>query len=100
LPRHTIPPGRAGHIFRDAEGHLPDTSANRDLLTNVADDASTTLGTDRFGNVWSARVLPDGTQVWTQTRGDHIVNGRLNRTPRSFDPLAGMSGPPRRGEGR
>lgn len=100
MPRHAIPDSRAGPIFRDAEGHLPDTPANRVLLAEVADDPATTLGTDRFGNVWSARVRPDGTQVWTQTRGDQVINGGLNRTPRPFDPGAGLSGPPRRGEGR
>jgi hypothetical protein len=47
--RHAIPEGRAGHIFRDAPGHLPDTPGNRGLLQGVADDAGTTLGTDKWG---------------------------------------------------
>ncbi len=85
-------PGQVKHIFRDAPGHLADTPANRRLLQRVADDASTTLGMDKFGNVWSARALDDGTQVWVQSRNGVIQNGGLNQTPRIFDPTTGLSG--------
>jgi RHS repeat-associated protein len=84
--------GQIKHIFRDAPGHLADTPANRRLLQDVADDASTTLGTDKFGNAWSARTLDDGTQVWVQTRNGVIQNGGLNQTPRVFNPITGLSG--------
>jgi hypothetical protein len=79
------------HIFRDASGHLPDTPANRRLLREVANDPATTLGKDRFGNVWSAHTLEDGTQVWVQTRNGVIQNGGLNQTPRAFNPETGLS---------
>ena len=85
-------PGQIEHIFRNAEGHLPDTPANRQLLQQVADDPSTTLGTDKFGNVWSARTLEDGTQAWVQTRDGVIRNGGLNQTPRVFNSNTGLSG--------
>jgi len=62
---HVIPESCLGHIFRDAPGHLRDTVANRRLLQEVAEDVGTTLGTDKYGNIWSARLLPDGTQAWT-----------------------------------
>ena len=90
---HVIPDGRVGHIFRDAKGHLPDTPQNRALLADVADDPAATLGMDRFGNTWSARLLPDGTQICVQTVGNRIVNGGLNRTPRTFSPQTGLSSP-------
>ena len=92
--RHTIPEGSAGHIFRDAEGHLAtDTAANRQLLQGVADDARARLGTDAFGNGWSAKTLPDGRQVWVQTRNGKIINGGVNRTPKTFNPQTGLSAP-------
>lgn len=81
-----------GHIFREAEGHLADTPANRQLLTDVANDAKSVLGKDKFGNTWSARTLSDGTQVWTESRGGRIINGGLNKTPRVFNPSTGLSG--------
>lgn len=90
---HAIPEGRVGPIFRDAPGHLPDTPANRSLLQGVADDASTTLGVDKWGNTWSARALDDGTQAWVQTRGGEIVDGGLNQVPRTFHPETGLSAP-------
>jgi RHS repeat-associated protein len=80
------------HIFRDAAGHLPDTPANRELLEVVANDQSAKLGTDKFGNVWSARILDDGSQVWVQTRNGTIQNGGVNATPRIFHPESGLSG--------
>jgi len=80
------------HIFREAPGHLADTTVNRTLLRDVAEDAATTLGTDRFGNVWSARTLEDGSQVWVQMRNGVIQNGGVNTTPRVFNPETGLSG--------
>ncbi len=85
-------PGQVQHIFRDSPGHLPDSAANRELLREVASDHSTTLGEDKFGNTWSAKTLPNGTQVWTETRNGVIINGGLNQTPRSFNQQTGLSG--------
>ncbi|MGH9473703.1 MAG: RHS repeat domain-containing protein, partial [Terriglobales bacterium] len=82
-----------GHIFREAEGHLPDTPENRALLENVANDPANSLGTAANGTSWSARTLPDGQQVWVQTRGGRIVNGGIiNDTPRTSNPSTGLSG--------
>lgn len=88
-----IPESRLGHIFRDTPGHLRDTAANRRLLQEVADEVGTTLGTDKYGNIWSAKLLPDGTQVWIQVRNGEIINGGLNLVPRNFNPLTGLSSP-------
>jgi RHS repeat-associated protein len=86
-----IPENRAPKIFGDREGHLPDTAANRKLLEEVASDPAASLGKDRFGNDWSARTQPDGTQEWTQARNGEIINGGLNQTPRTFSPETGLS---------
>ena len=91
MPDNVIDPKRIKHIFRDKEGHLPDTPENRDLLKKVADNPSTTLGNDKFGNTWSAKTRSDGSQVWTQTRGSKIINGGLNQKPRDFNSTTGLS---------
>lgn len=88
---------RATKIFGTREGHLPDTSSNRELLVNVANDPVTTLGADKFGNVWSAKTLPDGSQVWVQTRNGQVWNGGINNPPKSFDPNTGLASPVRPG---
>lgn len=80
------------HIFRNAEGHIPDTPENRALLQSVADDPANSLGSDRFGNSWSAKTNPDGTQTWVQTRNGTIINGGVNQTPRTYNPSTGLSG--------
>jgi hypothetical protein len=89
----TLPDKRAGHIFRDAPGHLKDTPGNRQLLKDVANDSGARLGTDKFGNRWSARTNPDGTQTWVQIRNGEIINGGVNQTPRMFHPGTGLSAP-------
>jgi hypothetical protein len=89
----TFPEKRAGHIFRPEKGHLKDTPANRKLLVDLAEDAGARLGTDRFGNVWSARTNADGSQVWVETRNGEIINGGLNASPRTFNPQTGLSAP-------
>ena len=84
-PRVLIDERRIAHIFRQAEGHLPhDTPESRQLLLSVANEPGDVVGTDRYGNVWSARVLPDGRQAWVQVRGNRITNGSINARPRFF----------------
>jgi len=89
--RVAISEGRLGHIFRDAEGHLLDTPANRALLVDVANNRAARLGKDRFGNIWNAATREDGTQAWVQIRNGQIVNGGVNSTPRTFNPHTGLS---------
>jgi RHS repeat-associated protein len=93
-PKNSLPSneGQMKHIFREAEGHIADTPTNRQLLLDVADDTATTLGTDRFGNTWSARTLEDGSQVWVQTRNGVVQNGGINAVPKQFNPKTGLSG--------
>ena len=82
---------RVGHIFRDKAGHLPNTPENHQLLKSIAEDPSTTLGKDKFGNTWSAKINPDGSQVWVQTRDGEIINGGLNLKPKTYHPETGLS---------
>jgi filamentous hemagglutinin len=79
-----------GHIFRKAEGHIADNPENRMLLLSVANDEASRLESDQYGNVWATRTLPDGRQVWVQTRGEKIVNAGINLVPRNFNPLTGL----------
>lgn len=91
-PRITIDESRLRHIFRIADGHFPiDTAANRRLLLRVAANPSNRLGEDRFGVIWAARTIPNGSQIWVQIRNDRIINGGINSRPRIFDFSAGLS---------
>ena len=89
----TIPDSRVPHIFRQAPGHLPDTPANRQLLTDVALNPRNFLGTDRYDNLWYAQTQPNGNQIWVQVRNGQIMNGGLNPVPRIFHPHTGLSLP-------
>jgi len=73
----------AGHIFRDATGHLAeDTTANRALLQEAANNPANYLSTDANGVVTYRQTLPDGTQVWAEVYNGQITNGGVNSVPR------------------
>nr|WP_208726270.1 hypothetical protein [Corallococcus terminator] len=90
-----IPEARTKHIFREAPGHLQDTPTHRRWLRELAEDESAHIGTDRFGNHWSARLNPDGSQLWVQVRGREIINGGLNQVARDYNSQMGLSAPAR-----
>lgn len=80
------------HIFRNAPGHLSNSATNQQLLLRVVNNPKNALGTDRFGNVWSALLRQDGTQILVQSRNGVIQNGGVNQVPRVFNPTTGLSG--------
>jgi filamentous hemagglutinin len=94
----TFDESRAGHIFRRAPGHFQeDTATNRRVLLAVAANPANLQGVDRFGMMWAAQTMPDGTQLWVQLREGRITNGGVNERPRHFDPSRGLSGSSARG---
>ena len=55
-------------------------------MVHIEEKVDVTFSEFKWGNTWSARTLPDGTQAWTQTRNGVITNGGLNQTPQVFNP--------------
>lgn len=79
-----------GHIFRDAEGHIPDTPENRALLEDVANTAGNFRGTDKYGNEWYTKILENGKEVWVESRNGKIFEGGINETPKPWNPNTGL----------
>lgn len=90
LPFH---PKQLSHIFRDAEGHVLDTPANRKMIQDVTRDLENFLGLDRYGNQWFAQIRSDGSQVWVKARNGKIINAGVNFPPRSYNPQTGLQVP-------
>ena len=82
-----------GPIFRDAEGHIPDTSENRALLEDVANSVDNFRGCDKYGNEWYTMDLEDGRQVWVESRNSNIFEGEINETPKPWNPETGLKKP-------
>ena len=82
-----------GHIFRNAEGHIPDTPENRNLLEDVANNSDNFLGFDKYGNEWYTQIQKDGTQVWVQARNGKIFEGGVNKIPKNWNPQTGLKKP-------
>jgi len=78
-----IAESNAGHIFRDATGHLAeDTPANRALLQDTANNSANYVSTDANGVATYRQTLPDGTQAWAEVYHGQITNGGVNVVPR------------------
>jgi len=78
------------HIFRDADGHLPDTPENRKLIQDTANNPNNYLGKDKYGNDWYALTREDGSQVWVQSGNGEIWDAGVNTQPRSWNDQTGL----------
>ena len=79
------------HIFRNDEGHLPDTPENRKLVQKLANSPDCYLGNDKFGNCWYSKLNSDGSQLWVQVRNGIIQNAGKNLTPKVWNKETGLS---------
>ena len=82
------------HIFSGKDGHLSDTPANRKKLTDLANDQSKFIGTDKYGNSWNAETNSDGSQNWVRYQNGTINEGGQNATPRPWNNETGLNNNP------
>jgi hypothetical protein len=78
------------HIFKDRPGHLIDNIENRERIRNLVKNPTKFFGDDNHNNWWYAEILPDGTQLWGETRGDKITNCGLNKIPKPYNKNSGF----------
>ena len=78
------------HIFKERDGHLPDTPENRKLLEELANNKDRYKGKDKYGNDWNIRLNDDGTQDWVRSQHQVINEGGRNKEPRPWDDETGL----------
>ena len=79
------------HIFRQADGHLPDTPGNRKLISDLANDVHYFRGKDKYGNDWHIRDNQDGTQDWVRHQNMVINECGKNIIPRTWNLETGLN---------
>lgn len=84
------------HMFRNAEGHLPNTLENHKLIETVANDPANYKGKDKFGKEWYSRMEPDGSQIWAWSFNGVIRDAGKNSTPKEWDPETGYCRNPKK----
>ena len=85
-------PDQMKHIFRSDEGHVPQTPGNEAKLVSVANDPTTKLGKDKYGNTWHAEYTENGEQWWVTSRDNGIIqDGGKNLTPKRYDADTGLN---------
>ena len=83
-------PSQIKHIFGNRPGHLPDTPANRKILTDTANKEKYYRGTDKFGNRWHIKTDNKGRQIWTRSQNGKINEGGRNDIPLKWDKETGL----------
>ena len=83
-------PSQIKHIFGNRPGHLPDTPANRKILTDTANTQKYYRGTDKFGNRWHIQTDNKGRQIWTRSQNGKINEGGRNNIPLKWDNETGL----------
>jgi hypothetical protein len=87
-------PGTLGHIFDPSKkGHVADTPENRDLVEGATGEDGVYLGKDKYGNDWHCKVLPDGRQVWVESRDGKIWDAGINDEQKPWNPNTGLKNP-------
>lgn len=90
-------PSQIKHIFRNAEGHLPDTPANQQKVLDVANNDDNYDGKSSNNNcTWYSEEQPDGSQIWVKVHGDIISNAGKNETPRKWNSETGYDRNPKK----
>jgi hypothetical protein len=86
-----IPEGKlANHIFSGKSGKLADTTANRNLITDLTNNNKNFLGIDKYGKSWYARTLDDGTQLYGYTQNGIVKGAGINSKPLEIPKLQGL----------
>ena len=83
------------HIFDDRKGHVIDTPENRERIVGLVKDPTKYAGPSEWGNEWYGEILPDGTQLWAEVRGNKIINCGINEIPKKYNPKTEYSSPDR-----
>lgn len=71
------------HIMRKAEGHLPNTHENQQLLIKLTEDRNNFVGYSIWGNEIYAKTV-NGIQYWAYVRDGIIQDGGAN-TGKPYD---------------
>lgn len=90
LPKNV---GQLEHMFREKEGHLPNTKENQAIILKMVNTKENYIGTSKneYAELeWYAQILDNGNQLWASVRNGRVENCGINKEARSFDKETGL----------
>ncbi|MBO5753764.1 MAG: hypothetical protein J6S69_08785 [Proteobacteria bacterium] len=80
-------------MFRESEGHLPNTTENQEMILTMVNDEENFIGKSKSKYTeleWYAQTLDNGKQLWASVRNGKIENCGMNEKERPFDKETGL----------
>ena len=90
LPKNV---GQLEHMFREKEGHLPNTKENQAIILKMVNTKENYIRTSKneYAELeWYAQILDNGNQLWASVRNGRVENCGINKEARSFDKETGL----------
>lgn len=90
LPKNV---GQLEHMFREKEGHLPNTKENQAIILKMVNTKENYIGNSKneYAELeWYAQILDNGNQLWASVRNGRVENCGINKEARSFDKETGL----------
>jgi RHS repeat-associated protein len=82
--KNSISEERSSHIFSKSAEKYSDTKANREMITNIANDDKNYIGIDQHGKRYYTKENSDGTQTYVYTQNGEIKGAGYNTKPKDL----------------
>lgn len=87
------PVGQLEHMFKEKEGHLPNTKENQAIILKMVNNKENYIGNSKIKYTELERytqILDNGNQLWANVRNRRVENCGINKEAGMFDKETGL----------